>query len=92
MPVSGRCLYCRCTDAQACDFGCSWVDTRRTICSACEWFKGKTLPHVREILTAASVLPPRNKSAAAFTAAVITFRTILEEFETLGLFLVTRPS
>lgn len=35
-PVSGVCRYCRCTDENACEGGCSWVDDEHTICSECE--------------------------------------------------------
>lgn len=34
------CIYCGCTDSQACPGGCSWVwinyDTGKGICSRCE--------------------------------------------------------
>jgi hypothetical protein len=32
----GRCRYCRCTDALACDDGCTWLDTQHTVCSSSE--------------------------------------------------------
>lgn len=31
---TGICRYCRCTDAMACDEGCSWVDKEHTVCSS----------------------------------------------------------
>lgn len=31
--ASGRCRYCRCTDARACEDGCWWVDAEQTVCS-----------------------------------------------------------
>lgn len=31
----GRCRWCRCTDDHACYGGCSWANTKRTLCSAC---------------------------------------------------------
>jgi hypothetical protein len=32
----GRCRYCRCTDARACDEGCAWLDRHGTVCSSPE--------------------------------------------------------
>lgn len=31
----GRCRWCGCTDEFACDSGCSWANSRLTLCSAC---------------------------------------------------------
>lgn len=31
----GRCRWCRCTEAEACEGGCSWANRDRTLCSAC---------------------------------------------------------
>ena len=31
----GVCRKCGCTDEQACPEGCSWVDKKHTLCSAC---------------------------------------------------------
>jgi hypothetical protein len=31
----GRCRWCRCTEAEACESGCSWANRDRTLCSAC---------------------------------------------------------
>jgi hypothetical protein len=28
----GRCRYCKCTDARACEDGCSWYDLQHTVC------------------------------------------------------------
>jgi hypothetical protein len=30
----GRCRYCRCTDARACEGGCAWYDRERTVCDS----------------------------------------------------------
>lgn len=32
---SGQCFFCSCTDDNACEEGCSWVDGLHTVCSAC---------------------------------------------------------
>lgn len=32
---AGVCRSCGCTDARACEGGCSWVDPSHTLCSAC---------------------------------------------------------
>lgn len=32
---SGVCRYCGCTEENACEGGCTWVDKKKTICSAC---------------------------------------------------------
>lgn len=32
---AGTCQYCGCTEAEACDGGCSWADSTHTICSRC---------------------------------------------------------
>lgn len=37
----GVCRWCGCTDRAACDGGCSWVDKRHTLCSACLEFDGR---------------------------------------------------
>ena len=48
VPSPGTCMVCGCTDDRACPGGCSWVDERQTICSACteslietvsDWFR-----------------------------------------------------
>jgi hypothetical protein len=31
----GRCRWCGCTNERACECGCTWVNRRRTLCSAC---------------------------------------------------------
>ena len=33
--MTGTCKYCGCTEAQACQGGCAWIDDEQTICSAC---------------------------------------------------------
>lgn len=33
--LPGTCCQCGCTDDNACDGGCSWVDPEHTLCSAC---------------------------------------------------------
>lgn len=45
-PVSGVCRVCGCTDLEACDGGCSWVDAAHTLCSECE--PARTVPPVRD--------------------------------------------
>jgi hypothetical protein len=35
-PVRGVCRFCACTEAEACDGGCSWADDAQTICSTCQ--------------------------------------------------------
>jgi hypothetical protein len=43
----GTCRFCQCTDAQACEGGCSWADEAETLCTRCELafnFAQKTLP------------------------------------------------
>lgn len=32
----GECRICGCTDDAACPSGCTWVDRRHTLCSACQ--------------------------------------------------------
>lgn len=32
---TGICRECSCTDARACEGGCSWVDAAHTLCSKC---------------------------------------------------------
>jgi hypothetical protein len=34
---AGTCEYCQCTDAAACEGGCSWVDEARELCSQCDF-------------------------------------------------------
>lgn len=34
-PGPGFCQQCGCTDLYACPGGCSWVNTRNTLCSRC---------------------------------------------------------
>ena len=34
-PARGVCRVCGCTDAHACEGGCSWVDDEHTLCSRC---------------------------------------------------------
>jgi len=31
----GTCCACGCTEEEACEGGCSWVDNRKTLCSSC---------------------------------------------------------
>jgi hypothetical protein len=31
----GQCRWCGCTDARACDAGCSWANRQHTLCSEC---------------------------------------------------------
>jgi hypothetical protein len=31
----GMCFFCGCTEAEACEPGCWWVNTRQTLCSVC---------------------------------------------------------
>lgn len=31
----GTCVYCACTEAQACEGGCAWADATESICSSC---------------------------------------------------------
>jgi hypothetical protein len=33
--TSGRCRWCGCTDAAACELGCSWRNRAHTLCSSC---------------------------------------------------------
>lgn len=33
--LPGTCSVCGCSDAEACEGGCSWVDEDHTLCSAC---------------------------------------------------------
>jgi hypothetical protein len=33
--LPGTCSKCGCTDAEACEGGCCWVDAEHTLCSAC---------------------------------------------------------
>lgn len=33
--AAGTCRACACTDLEACEGGCSWVDESHTFCSAC---------------------------------------------------------
>lgn len=35
-PRRGVCYVCGCTEAHACDGGCSWVDEKQNLCSACD--------------------------------------------------------
>jgi hypothetical protein len=32
--ATGRCRYCRCTDARACPDGCAWLDKEHTVCDS----------------------------------------------------------
>lgn len=32
---AGICCVCLCTEEDACEEGCGWVDRRRTLCTAC---------------------------------------------------------
>lgn len=34
-PKSGTCRVCGCTEFNACDGGCWWVDLEQTLCSTC---------------------------------------------------------
>lgn len=34
-PRPGVCMICGCTEMQACEGGCYWVDCAEIICSAC---------------------------------------------------------
>jgi hypothetical protein len=36
--LPGTCSKCGCTDDNACEGGCSWVDPEHTLCSACADF------------------------------------------------------
>lgn len=38
--AAGTCRFCGCTDAEACDDGCRWVDTGQTTCSICHFAAG----------------------------------------------------
>ena len=31
----GRCIGCRCTEMEACEGGCHWIDSTRLLCSTC---------------------------------------------------------
>jgi hypothetical protein len=35
-PGAGMCKLCGCTRQYACPGGCSWADSSKTVCSACE--------------------------------------------------------
>jgi hypothetical protein len=34
--LPGTCSQCGCTDDNACEGGCAWVDAEHTLCTACE--------------------------------------------------------
>lgn len=35
MSTKGVCAICGCSDLDACDVGCAWVNKEHTLCSAC---------------------------------------------------------
>lgn len=34
-PITGICALCGCEDDNACEGGCCWVNSKRTLCSSC---------------------------------------------------------
>lgn len=70
-PQSGVCRYCGCTDDNACDEGCCWVDPQETVCSSDSCIEkyeaaGRALPKVKKA-TAKKAAPakPEAKKAVA---------------------------
>lgn len=33
--LQGRCIGCQCTEREACEGGCHWVDSTQLLCSRC---------------------------------------------------------
>jgi hypothetical protein len=61
--TAGVCRYCRCTEAQACDGGCSWADASETICSRCQ----AALEIAGELVSILGVIEANPKSGLRLT-------------------------
>lgn len=49
LPKSGVCRVCGCTDDNACQPACSWVDKDHTLCSACDGTHADTVYTIRHV-------------------------------------------
>lgn len=76
-PKSGTCRVCGCTDEHACDGGCWWVDSSRTLCSTCSG----TPADLAYALTSIAKLRAKPARHLAMTEAVALAQNALARFD-----------
>ena len=55
----GTCEVCGCTEFRACEGGCTWIDTERTLCSQCAGWVLLRLPNAFEGIMPYDLWPAR---------------------------------